>query len=1182
MLKLIPLLCIIVGSSLAQPRAINFKKLTEYDNLSHNSVTAIHQDHRGFLWIGTADGLNRFDGYAFVVFRHSPTDSTAISEGPIGAILEDSKGRLWVGTMGGGLNLYDRKLMRFTRYQNRPDDETSLSDNRVRSIYEDRNGLLWIGTYDGLNSFDPDKGIFRRYQNDPLDPSSISNSSVSSITEDGQGMLWIGTRGGLNSFDKKSARFTRYLYNPADPTSIAEDYLMSLCYDGDNTLWLGTGSGILNAFDLKTKTCERFALEAVNVQSLFSDNSINTIAQDQSGLLWIGSSGGALNVFNPLTRKFTRYQNEPSNPQSLSSNDVTCLYNDREGVLWVGTSLGLNRFFNKMKLFPSLQNDPDNPRSLSSNRVTSFAVDATSVWIGTIGGGLNAMDKKTRKFTQHLEQLRSRQQHVNDIYALCDDGRGSLWIGTYGFGLVAYEKASGKITEYRHDPTLPSNLSNDFVRALLKDREGNIWIGTSGGGLNRFDFATQAFTHYRYDYDDSSSISSDMIISLHEDDAGTLWIGTYDAGLNALDVVTGKVRRYKHVPNDSSSLSNNLVWSINSIGDYIYVGTAGGGLNRLNRKTGKFTAFGQSHGLPSDHVFSILPDHGGSLWVSTAAGISKITFDQAEGGGSDIKVRNFDVSDGLPGNDFNQGGSHRDSRGYLYFGSPNGFTTFHPDSIHERKYVPPVQFTEFLAFNKPVRPNDETKLLRASVMETEEIVLPYSQKVFSFEFAVLSFNNPDKNIYKYKLEGFDPDWNYTTAKRRFVTYTNLEPGTYTLIVTGSNSDGVWNEEGASIRIIITPPWYLTYWAYAGYFIFVIIVLFTANKVQRARLIRKERHQAQIREAELRAEAAELQAAAAEQQAKAVAAQAEVAEATARALQAENERKELELEKARELEKAYQALDQSHRELQAAQQQLVHAEKMASLGQLTAGIAHEIKNPLNFVNNFSALSVELFTELEEELRNNHDKPVKEIIEYVSDILNDLKMNASKINEHGKRADSIVRSMLLHSSGESGERQPTDINGVLEEYLNLAFHGIRAKDSTFQCSMKREFDEAIGKIEVVPQEISRVFLNLITNAMHAVDEKAKKLNDETFMPTVTVRTRKNARSIVVEIEDNGVGIPEKNREKIFEPFFTTKPTGTGTGLGLSLSYDIVVKGHQGALTVSSRQGEGSTFTVTLPIK
>jgi signal transduction histidine kinase len=541
--------------------------------------------------------------------------------------------------------------------------------------------------------------------------------------------------------------------------------------------------------------------------------------------------------------------------------------------------------------------------------------------------------------------------------------------------------------------------------------------------------------------------------------------------------------------------------------------TFGGGLCQFNYNTGKFTTYTDKFGLADNSVYSILEDDKKHLWLGTANGLSR--FDPVT-----KKFTNFYDKDGLQGRDFAAGNRDQAARckgkgGILYFGGSNGFNFFNPDQINADSSLAPVVITQFKLFDRLVKGANETK----------EIVLKHFENYFSFEFSSLSYSDPGKNQYAYKLEGADKDWVYS-GTRRYVAYTNIDPGTYTFKVKATNSDGIWNEEGVSFAVVIRPPWWKTWWAYCLYGLLLMAALLAVHRYQKNKVIRVEREKAQKKE----------------------------------------------LAQAKEIEKAYH-------ELKTTQQQLIQSEKMASLGELTAGIAHEIQNPLNFVNNFSEVNKELLMEMKDGIDNGNLDEVK----YLAD---DVIDNQDKIIHHGKRADAIVKGMLQHSRNSSGVKEPTDINSLCDEYLRLAYHANRAgrqamgeNGKSFNVITKTGFDNTIGKINLVPQEIGRVILNLINNAFYAVDEK-KKAGGDGYEPTVIISTRKDKDKIEVKVKDNGNGIPQKVLDKIFQPFFTTKPAGQGTGLGLSLSYDII-KAHGGEIKVETREGEGSEFIVELPL-
>jgi len=1161
---------------------INFEHFTVEQGLSQNTIQCLWQDRRGFIWLGTSDGLNQYDGYGFKVYKPDPGNLQSLSENKIESIYEDRAGILWIGTQNGGLNQFDPATETFRHYKNDPQNPQSLSNNHVLAIYEShqalpspqgmgRDGVLWIGTEAGLNRFDRATETFRRYQHDPANLRSLRHNSVSAIYEDRFGELWIGTVGGglgrMSPQDRATGIFRSYQHDPQNPQSLISDVVNAICEDQAGRLWIGTGGGLScltrEARDTETPAglaFRNYQHDPQNSSSL-SQNYIRSIFADRSGVIWIGTRGGGLNRFDPATETSTGavfwcYRNDPQNPTSLSSNDIFSIGEDRAGGMWLGTRAGVNRFERAPTPFQHYQHDAKNPRSLSDNSVwTIFEDRAGDAWIGTLSGGLDRFERATGTFTHFRHDAKnSRSLNDNSVWSIYEDRTGTLWIGTREGGLNQFDRATKTFRHFQRDLKNPQSLSHNWVTSIHEyaAAPGVLWIGTWGGGLNRFDRNTETFKNYRNDPKNPQSLSANGVWLIYEDRSGTLWLGT-EAGLEQFDRATETFKHYQHAPDNPQSLSNNSIWSIyEDRAGVLWIGTRGG-LNRFDRRTETFKHYREKDGLPNEVIYGILGDDRGNLWLSTNKGIVK--FNPETG-----TIRSYEARDGLQSNEFNANAAFQNRRGEMFFGGINGFNVFHPDSVKDNPYIPPVVITALRRYNTDVA--EGVAISEKGVSARDEIVLSYKDEILTFEFAALSYRNTFKNQYAFKLEGFNDNW-IQLGKERRATFTNLSPGEYTLRVKGSNNDGVWNEapQGGALKLIITPPWWKTKWAYALYAALSLGLLYTARRFELSRREQKAR----VKESELRALAAEAQA---------------------KALQAENARQESELQKAAELKAAYQALTESHAKLQATQAQLIQAEKMASLGQVVAGIAHEIKNPLNFVNNFAELSVELANELSDELADEKEKLSTKKFVNIESILEDLRQNAGKINAHGKRADGIVHSMMQHARGSSGPREPADIHALLQQAVNLAYHSMRARDAAFDLTVESDYDASIAPVQAVPQNLSRVFLNLVNNACYAAREKQKaKRKEQTantgnFLPTLAVSTKNLDDKIEIRIRDNGNGIPLGIRDKIFNPFFTTKPTGQGAGLGLSISYDIIVQEHKGEIKFESAEGSFTEFVIYLP--
>ncbi len=781
-----------------------------YEGLSQKSVLCISQDSKGFMWFGTYDGLHRFDGYKVKVYKSEIGDPYSLSNNTVRFIYEDRSGILWIGT-DGGLNQFDREKERFVHYQYDPNDPNSLSSNMVQWICEDTSGILWIGTFTGgLNRFDREKKQFTRYQYNPKDSYCISNNLVTCVYIDRSGTLWVATNGGLNKFDRQKNRFIHYEHDPGNPHSLIGNGTYRIYEDQYGVLWIGIFGGGLDRFDKEKEQFVHFRNRSDGPFSL-SDDRVRAIFEDRSGSLWVGTEDG-LNRFDRKTGRFIRYKNSPNDPFSLSNNTILCIYEDRSGILWVGNDYGgINKFDRGTTKFEHFRKKPNNSNSLSSNLVSSIYETNDGgekiLWIATEGGGLNKYNSRKNLFT-HFQSDPKNSNSINDnhVRALLEDRTGTLWIGT-NTGLSQFDRKKGKFICYTTDLNNPNSLSNSTVFSICEDRFGFIWIGTYGGGLNLFDRKKNGFTRYVADPENPNSISDNFIWSICEDKNGTLWIGTANGGLNQFDREKNQFIHYKVDPNDPNSLTSNKILCLHEDrSGVLWIGTTDG-LNKFDRAHKLFSHYRKTDGLPSNTIQSMLEDDDGNLWLGTQNGLSRFT-------PSTKRTRNFTVSNGLQNNEFSVNACFKSQSGKLYFGGINGFNVFYPDSIKSNPYIPPIVITDFQIFNKSVLVGnriDGHLILEKTITETKEIKLSYKENVFLFEFASLHFASPDNNQYAYMMEGFDEEWNHTDADRRIATYTNLSSGEYVFRVKGSNSDGVWNEEGTSIRVTITPPFWQTIW-----------------------------------------------------------------------------------------------------------------------------------------------------------------------------------------------------------------------------------------------------------------------------------------------------------------------------------------------------------------------------------
>ena len=805
------------------------------------------------MWFGTGDGLNKYDGYQFTVYRYDPQNTNSLSNNLVFAIYEDSTGTLWIGT-DDGLNKFDRQQNKFISYKNDPQDPDSLSSNNVWSIYEDDNQRLWIGTDGGgLNQFDRLHHKFVHYQHDTNNKQhSLSHNSIWRIYQDKTGVLWIGTDGGgINKFDPRHMKFIHYLPNVQVPDSL-DNIITSIYEDSTGTLWVGSAGG-LHQFDRQLeKFVHHYKHDSHNSDSL-SENSVWAISEDSLGTLWIATDGGGLNQLERQTGKFVAIRHDPQNPNSLNNDVIFSLYLDNAGTMWIGTGGGgVNKLNHNLQKFKHYFHDPKNTNSLTNNNVSSIYADKSgTLWVGT-EDGLDKFEPGRQQVTHYRNDPQNPQSlSHNEVQSIYADSNGILWVGTYGEGLNKFNPEQNRFVSYKHNSDNPDSLIDDYVMVIYEDTHKTLWIGTREG-LDKFDRQHKKndnFVHYVHDSQNDNSLSNNDISAIYEDKTGVLWIGTA-GGLNKFDRQSDQFVRYQHNGQNRYSLSHNDISSIyEDKTGILWIGTFGGGLNKF--EGGIFRAYREKDGLANDTIYGILEDKQGYLWLSTNKGLSK--FNTAPGTVLKKNFRNYDVMDGLQSNEFN-GAYHKNQRGEFFFGGINGFNAFYPEQVKDNAHIPQVVLTDFKIFNRSLSPGENSPL-HQHISTTPEITLSYQQSFFSFEFAALNFLQPQRNQYAYILEGLDQDWNYI-GTRRNAYYTYTPHGTYRFRVKGSNNDNLWNESGTALKITILPPPWKTWWAYTLYIITVLAIIVSyvhsqqkKLREQRLEIKREKQIAAQLKEAD---------------------------------------------------------------------------------------------------------------------------------------------------------------------------------------------------------------------------------------------------------------------------------------------------------------------------------------------
>ncbi len=1228
-------LLLLVASALPADQQPVFETLSLEQGLSQLSVNSIIQDYRGIMWFGTRDGLNKYDGYHFKIFRPNPDDPTTISDTHVRVILEDKQDKvLWLATKNGGLSKMDLNREVFTTYRHDPDNPSSLSYDEVFALYRDKRGVMWLGTWGGgLERFNEETGEFIHYRHDPARSSSLGHDIVRAIFEDKDGAMWIGTYGGgLDKFDRETGTFQHYRHEPDRPDSLSDDRVMIITQTRDGTLWLGTDGGGINSFDPATGRFTCFTHQPDKPGTL-SYKRIRSIFEDRDGALWVGTYGGGLNRFYRKTGTFAAYRNNPRDLGTLVNDQVLCIFEDNTRILWIGTHAGgISKLDLMRKKFGHVHAHPEDPEGLSSSKIRAFTEDAGgNLWVGTYGGGLNKLDRKKNVTGLYRNDPSDPGSLMDDrIFSLFQDKDDNiLWVGTFGGGLCRLDKQKETFTTYLNDPRDPESLSDNRIRCISGGSEGLLWLGTWQGGVNAFDRKSGKFKAYRHDADDPTSISHDTTFAIYPDRGGNLWFGTFGGGLNRFNREQDSFSRYRHEVKNPNSLSNDRVFCFFEDRDgYLWMGTGGGGLSRFDWKKNLWKTYTTNDGLPSDVIYGILEDKKNNLWLSTNGGLSQ--FDPVR-----VHFRNYDTEDGVQSNEFNGGAYFKSPEGEMFFGGMKGFNYFYPSEIRNNPYVPTVLLTDFKIFNRSV-------WFDSVLASVTDIDLSYRENFISFEFAALNYRATENNKYAYKMEGFDSEWVYC-GTRHSTSYTNLAGGNYVFRVKAANNDGLWNEAGTSVRVWIIPPFWKTWWLrllagvlLAG-FIFALYQFRTytirrRNKELKAINTRlnlevQERRKAEdaLRKSEEKFRSIFENSIDAFYRADLDGNLLMISPAGVRLLGYENEaeisgntiadsfytnpkdreRFIEELEKRGSVMNHEITLKRKNGDTLIAESNSRYIFDDLNRPVMVEGVFRDVTRRKQAENeNFrlqeqlhDAKKMEAVGTLAGGMAHEFNNLMAVIIGNANiletHLMEDMTLRqVQSIIKSGTRCAEMIDQLLSFSRKQMLRLEELDINTLLKD-MSGNIQRAAGKDIEVQLIP----DPGIQMIKGDREMLTQVLMGMVHNARDAMPEGG----------TVTLKTSMadvaeppedpgtppaeegveifgapaphNGKYVCLSIEDTGIGMTQETAQHIFEPFFTTKAEGKGVGLALSFVYGTI-KQHNGWIDVQSTPGQGTAFTIFLP--
>ena len=1190
---------------------INFQHIGIDDGLSQSSVTDIVQDNKGYLWFATQDGLNKYDGYNITQYKNDPRDSLSLTSNYISCIMKDSKGMLWIGTMMRGISRYNPKLDIFNNFFHKKNDSSSISSNRVYEIYEDSNNDIWLATANGLDKYDRHTKQFDHYTIKSHDTKNV-NSIFRSIYEDTRGNFWLGSFNGLYRFDRRKKEFLRISQEIEKSHKPGPVIINVIVEDSRGFLWLGTEESGAFKIDYQGNIIEKYIPDDNDPNSI-SGATIRDIFQDSEGNLWIATYQNGMNEYNYESNGFTVFNYNSDTQRGLQSNTFLSMYEDREGNVWFGSSDGAHFFNRKVSAFHHYQSIENQDHGLSNDDIWETYKDKSKniIWVGTSEGGLNKFDPETETFTvfKHDEN-NPNSLASNTVYSVYHDSRDNYWIGT-SQGLDLFDPKTGTFKHYKKGGD-PNSLNNNIIGCIYEDSRRNLWVGTNRG-LHKFDYQIKNFKVFHNNDNKQINLGNKTIYTIFEDSDDMLWIGTSGNGLYRYDRNTNSIVNYIHHQEDTTSISSNIIVTIleDSFGN-LWIGTAKG-LNKYIRDKNEFKTFYETDGLADDMIYGLLTDKNNNLWLSTNNGLTRYN-------PSTDNFTNFSEEDGLHISEFNMGAYCKDEDGRLYFGGVDGFTVFDPDKVKKNNFEPPVAIVDFLLFNHSIstsakKPENKDFTLKHTISYTDKITLDYDDYIFSFEFSALNFWYPEKNRYRYKLEGFDKEWINTDSRHRRATYTNIPPGDYKFHVQASNSAGYWSETTATVALTIVPPFWMTK-TFIG--LVVITLILSIFGVYRYRTYQIQAHNKELEE-KVKDRTKEIQSKTEELEKLSI-----VASKTDNAIiisdaegnfewinegftrlygwewkdlqhefsgnlveyssndnieelikKCKNEKISLRYEtksrtksgkhvysqttltpiidKQGKVQKLI-AIDTDITELVKTRKKAEQANQAKS--DFLSNMSHEIRTPLNGIIGFTDLLMDTkLNDLQFEYMETVNNSANSLLGLINDILDFSKIEAGKMELEEGKFDLIELS-----------------EGIIDIFKGQA----REKDIELLLNISPEIPRYVFTDQV---RLRQVIVNLLGNAI-----KFTQKGEVEFGIERQNQPESDQIDLIFYVSDTGIGISREQESRIFDSFSqadasTTRKFG-GTGLGLSISNKILQHMNSN-LQLDSQIGKGSKFYFRLSL-